>query len=95
MSELRIFFNEYFERKPSRLNERQDEKLFTLEPTDVNNFEFMTVEEHVKEIKSLKAIIVEARPWVENLSSMIDLKPRTYETLEEWLAKTENIKVEK
>lgn len=93
MSELRIFFNEYFERKPSRLNERQDEKLFTLEPTDVNNFEFMTVEEHEKEIKSLKAMIVECRPWIEDLSSMIDLKPRTYETLEQWLTKTENIRV--
>lgn len=47
-----------------------------------------------EEIQFLKAMIVECRPWVEDLSSMIDLKPRTYETLEQWLTKTENIRVE-
>lgn len=52
------------------------------------------VDRHEKEIQSLKAMIVECRPWIEDLSSMIDLKPRTYETLEQWLTKTENIRVE-
>ena len=47
-----------------------------------------------QEIKSFKGLIVDCGPWVEDLSSMIDLKPRTYEILEQWLTKTENIRVE-
>ncbi len=49
-----LYFNEYFKRKPMRLNERESEELFTLEQTDVNNFEYISLHDHEKEIASLK-----------------------------------------
>lgn len=49
-----LYFNEYFKRKPMRLNERESEELFTLEETDVNNFEYISLHDHEKEIASLK-----------------------------------------
>lgn len=48
-----LYFNEYFRRKPMRLNERESEELFTLEQTDVNNFEYISLHDHEKEIASL------------------------------------------
>lgn len=49
-----LYFNEYFRRKPMRLNERESEVLFTLEQTDVNNFQYISLHDHEKEIASLK-----------------------------------------
>ena len=49
-----LYFNEYFRRNPMRLNERESEELFTLEQTDVNNFEYISLHDHEKEIASLK-----------------------------------------
>ena len=49
-----LYFNEYFRRKPMRLSERESEELFTLEETDVNNFEYISLHDHEKEIASLK-----------------------------------------
>lgn len=49
-----LYFNEYFKRKPMRLNERESEELFTLEETDVNNFEYISLHDHEKKIASLK-----------------------------------------
>ena len=55
MSDPRIFFNEYFRRKPMRLAERLDANLFTLDLTGENDFEYMSVSDHLKELEVLKA----------------------------------------
>ena len=55
MSDKRIFFNEYFKRKQMRLNEHENENLFTIEQTDVNNFEYMSVDDHYEIVEKLKA----------------------------------------
>jgi hypothetical protein len=48
----RIYFNEYFGRKPMRLHEREDESLFMMEPSKENNVEYISMAEHMAGIEA-------------------------------------------
>ena len=82
-----LYFNEYFKRKPMRLSERESEDLFTLEETDVNNFEYISLHDHEKEIASLKELVVQATPYVEYAVKYST--PLSQKLSEEWLEKTQ------
>ena len=62
-----VYFNEYFRRKPMRLAEHENETLFTLEETDVNNFEYISMEDFKQEISKrdelLRNFIQEHDAW--------------------------------
>lgn len=66
-----LYFNEYFRRNPMRLNERESEELFTLEQTDVNNFEYISLHDHEKEIASLKEQLEELTSLLNEASDII------------------------
>lgn len=86
-----LYFNEYFRRKPMRLNERESEELFTLEQTDVNNFEYISLHDHEKEIASLKELVVQAILLVETDKSDYSLKNVWVYNKHEWLKKAEEV----
>jgi hypothetical protein len=50
---MRLFFNEYYRLKPMRLNEI-DGEIFTMEKGGEYNYEFLSIDEHEKEIAQLK-----------------------------------------
>ena len=83
----RLFFNEYFERKQERLAERQDENLFTLEKTDVNNFEFISVSEHLEIIKKRDQLIEQVYPWIKDPSAIPFVRVRL-----QWIKQIEELK---
>lgn len=85
----RLFFNEYFERKEERLVERQDENLFTLEKTDVNNFEFISASEHLEIIKKRDELLEKAK--IEMLS-WCDRNECDADDIHEWLKQYEEMK---
>lgn len=51
----RLYFNEYFRRKPDRLSEREQVSLFTLEPSNTNNVEYVFAEPLLSQIAELEA----------------------------------------
>lgn len=62
---------------------------------EVQEIEVETTEEKLlKEIQSLKTMVVEARPVVFSVNKRVDLRPGTYKQLEDWLEKTKDIKVD-
>lgn len=82
-----LYFNEYFKRKPMRLNERESEELFTLEETDVNNFEYISLHDHEKEIASLKELIEQAYQYVEY--AVTYSTPLSQKLSERWISEVE------
>jgi len=79
-----LYFNEYFKRKPMRLNERESEDLFTLEETDVNNFEYISLHDHEKEIASLKELLERALPKVMDRKYARALDKKDYSEEVQW-----------
>ena len=62
-----IYFNEYFRRKPMRLAERECESLFTMDKVKENNFAYISLEDHQKEIEKRDGLLKEAESHIKML----------------------------